>query len=216
MIHLPRWLRALVVAALCAAIAYGAIHRDALHVAWLTDIVDDHPRIAPMVFVALHVGSSLAFLPRGVMALAAGSFFGVGWGLLWAVIGSMAGAMAGFAIARFTNRGALRAEQAPLIGGLLRRAEGGGWRLVLATRLIPVLPHSLVNYVYGMSRLSGRDFAIGSFLGMLPQTIAFVQLGEAGASAASGEHFVGPLLWGGGLFLLSIVGPRFLPRRWRG
>jgi hypothetical protein len=45
--------------------------------------------------------------------------------------------------------------------------------------------------------------------------VAFVQLGEAGASAASGEHFVGPLLWGGGLLLLSILGPRLLPQRWR-
>jgi hypothetical protein len=43
-----------------------------------------------------------------------------------------------------------------------------------------------------------------------------VKLGEAGASAASGTDFVTPLLWGGGLLLLSILGPRFLPRRWRG
>lgn len=215
MIRLPRWLRVLVLAALCAAIAYAAIHRDALQVAWLTRFVDRHPGAMPAVFVLLHVAVSLAFLPRGAMALAAGGLFGAGWGLFWAVLGSMAGAMAGFLIARWTNGGALQAEQAPLIGGFLRRAETGGWRLVMITRLVPVLPHSLVNYVYGMSRVPGRDYAIGSMLGMLPQTVAFVQLGEAGTSAASGEHFVGSLLWGGGLLLASALAPRLIPSRWR-
>jgi uncharacterized membrane protein YdjX (TVP38/TMEM64 family) len=123
--------------------------------------------------------------------------------------------MAGFALARWTNGGMLRAEQMPLVGGLLQQAENGGWRLVLITRLVPVLPHSLVNYAYGMSRLTGRDYALGSFLGMLPQTVAFVKLGQAGTSAASGDHFLGSLLWGAGLLAASALLPRLIPRRWR-
>jgi uncharacterized membrane protein YdjX (TVP38/TMEM64 family) len=103
----------------------------------------------------------------------------------------------------------------PLVGGLLQQAENGGWRLVLITRLVPVLPHSLVNYAYGMSRLTGRDYALGSFLGMLPQTVAFVKLGQAGTSAASGDHFLGSLLWGAGLLAASALLPRLIPRRWR-
>jgi uncharacterized membrane protein YdjX (TVP38/TMEM64 family) len=214
MLRLPPWLRLLILLVLAAVIAFAAVNRESLHMERLAGFIDRHPGAMPAVFVVVHVATSLAFLPRGMLALAAGSLFGTAWGIAWAVTGSMAGAMAGFMLARWTNGGMLRAEQAPLVGGLLRRAETGGWRLVLITRLVPVLPHSLVNYAYGMSRLPGRDYAVGSFLGMLPQTIAFVQLGEAGASAASGEHFVGSLLWGGGLLLASALLPRIAPA-WR-
>lgn len=215
MFRLPPWGRALVVAGVLAAIAYVALNRDAMHVEGLTDFIDEHPGLMPAVFVAVHVAASLAFLPRGALALAAGALFGATWGTVWAVVGSMAGALAGFLLARFVNADMLRAERTPMIGGLLRRAETGGWRLVLVARLLPVLPHSLVNYVLGLSRIPARDFVIGSLLGMLPQTVAFVQLGEAGASAASGEHFLGSLVWGAGLLLAAAAVPRLVPRRWR-
>jgi uncharacterized membrane protein YdjX (TVP38/TMEM64 family) len=205
----PAWLRLVLLAIVALAIAVAASHRDALQAEGLSDFIDEHPGAMPLVFVAVHVLASLAFMPRGVLALAAGGLFGVAWGLFWAVIGSMAGAMAGFALARWTNGGMLRAEQMPLVGGLLQQAENGGWRLVLITRLVPVLPHSLVNYAYGMSRLTGRDYALGSFLG------AFVKLGQAGTSAASGDHFLGSLLWGAGLLAASALLPRLIPRRWR-
>ncbi len=211
----PAWLRLLLLAIVAVAIVVAASHRDALQAEGLSDFIDEHPGAMPLVFVAVHVVASLAFMPRGVLALAAGGLFGVAWGLVWALIGSMAGAMAGFALARWTNGGMLRAEQMPLVGGLLQQAENGGWRLVLITRLVPVLPHSLVNYAYGMSRLTGRDYALGSFLGMLPQTVAFVKLGQAGTSAASGDHFLGSLLWGAGLLAASALLPRLIPRRWR-
>lgn len=215
MLRLPPWSRALVLVGVLAAIVYVAINRDTLQVEGLTDFIDEHPAIMPAVFLVVHVAASLAFLPRGALALAAGALFGFAWGTFWAVAGSMAGAMAGFLLARYVNADMLSAERAPMIGGLLKRAENGGWRLVLVARLLPILPHSLVNYALGLSRISTRDFAVGSLLGMLPQTVAFVQLGEAGASAAGGEHFVASLLWGGALLLVAALIPRLVPRRWR-
>ena len=186
MLRPPPWLRFLLLAILVAATAWSLLNREVLGAPWLADFVDDHPGAMPAVFVVLHVATSLAFLPRGLMALAAGGLFGLAWGCVLATAGTMAGAMAGFLVARYVNANMLRAERVPRVGHVLKRAENGGWRLVFVTRLVPVLPHSLVNYVYGLSAIPARDYALGTLLGTLPQTIALVQLGEAGATAASG------------------------------
>ncbi len=215
MLRPPTWLRVLLLASLLAATAWSLLNRETLGAGGLADLVDDHPGAMPAVFVVLHVGASLAFLPRGLMALAAGALFGTAWGCVLSTLGTLAGAMAGFLLARYVNANLLRAEQVPRIGHLLKRAEGGGWRLVFVTRLVPVLPHSLVNYVYGLSAIPARDYALGTLLGSLPQTVALVQLGAAGATAASGGSWLASLAWGVLLLAASALAPRLLPSRWR-
>jgi len=215
MLRPPPWLRFLLLAILVAATAWSLLNREVLGAPWLADFVDDHPGAMPAVFVVLHVATSLAFLPRGLMALAAGGLFGLAWGCVLATAGTMAGAMAGFLVARYVNANMLRAERVPRVGHVLKRAENGGWRLVFVTRLVPVLPHSLVNYVYGLSAIPARDYALGTLLGTLPQTIALVQLGEAGATAASVGSWLVSLAWGAGLLAASALLPRLLPARWR-
>lgn len=211
----PLWLRLLLLALLLAAIAAGVLLRDSLQAAWLADIVDDYPAAMPLAFVVVHVCASLIFVPRSVMAVVAGAVFGVGWGALWSITGAMAGALAGFAIARFVNAGLVSADHVPGVGPLVQRAAAGGWRLVMVCRLIPVLPHALVNYVFGLSRLSMGQYALGSLLGMLPQTMAFAQLGDAGAAALTGQVWMRSLLWAALLLAVSFLLPRFLPRRWQ-
>ncbi len=58
--------------------------------------------------------------------------------------------------------------------------EQGGWRAVAGLRLIPVIPHSLANYALGLTRLPLGAYALGSLLGQLPMTIAYVDFGAAG------------------------------------
>jgi uncharacterized membrane protein YdjX (TVP38/TMEM64 family) len=215
MIRLPAWLRAVLLGVLVVALGGAIAYRQHVHPEWLADVIDDHPGIMPITFVIVHVAASLLFVPRTMMALVAGALFGTMWGGVWSLAGAMAGAMAGFLIARYVNDDLVRIEDLPRVGPLIVRAEAGGWRLVMVTRLLPVLPHALVNYVYGLSRIPARHYAIGSLLGFLPQTIAFVQLGEAGATLASGTIWNRSLLWAALLVALSLVLPKLLPQRWR-
>ena len=43
----------------------------------------------------------------------------------------------------------------------------------------PVLPFTLLNYAYGVTRVSFREYALASWIGMLPGTILYVSLGAA-------------------------------------
>jgi len=199
----------LFVLALLAAGAAGLwVERGALEPATITATIAHYPA-APLVFLALHVIASLLFVPRTMLGLVAGLVFGLWWGVVWAALGSMCGAVAGFLIARYVNGGLIEPEALPRLGPMLQRAEAGGWRAVTVLRLIPVIPHSLTNYALGLTRLSLGGYAVGSLLGQLPMTIAYVSFGAAGGRIGSGgENWLAPALIGVVALGASILLPR--------
>ncbi|HUB94479.1 MAG TPA: VTT domain-containing protein [Stellaceae bacterium] len=201
--------RVLVVLALAAGALYALRHRHAaLDPIALSGVLAVHPN-AVLLFLTLHIAASLLFIPRTVLAMAAGLVFGTEWGLLWATIGSVLGAVAGFVVARYLNSGLIDLESMPRLGPVLQRAEAGGWRAVAALRLIPVIPHSLANYALGLTRLPIGQYALGSVLGQLPMTVASVELGAAGGRMWAGTTgWLMPTLIGAAALLASLLLPR--------
>src|SRR6266478_9355871 len=129
---------------------------------------------APLGFLAVHIAASLLFVPRTLLAIVAGLLFGMGWGIVWAASGSVAGAVAGFLAARHLSSGL---DDLGRFGPVAAQVERGGWRAVAMLRLIPVMPHSVANYGLGLTKLPLGSYALGSLLGQLPMTIAYVDLG---------------------------------------
>jgi uncharacterized membrane protein YdjX (TVP38/TMEM64 family) len=180
----------------------------------LSGLMDGSPA-APLVFIALHIAASLFFVPRTLLALVAGVVFGAWWGVLWAALGSVLGAIAGFLIARYIHAGLIGTTSSPRVAALLARAEHGGWRAVAVLRLVPVIPHSLTNYALGLTRLRLGPYALGSLLGQLPLTVAYVDLGAAGGRALVGTaNWLLPSAIGAGALALSALIP-LLARRTR-
>lgn len=179
--------RILVLVVLFAAIAVAFYYRHAIDPAAIRNAIAANP-LAPGIFIALQIAASLLFVPRLVMGIAAGLVFGFAWGLLWAVLGAMAGAAAGFALVRwFGVTGVL--DTSPGLGRMVQKAETGGWRAVTILRLMPV-PHSVANTLLAMTNLSWRDYLLGSFFGMLPMTIAQVDIGASGSAILSGGQWL--------------------------
>jgi uncharacterized membrane protein YdjX (TVP38/TMEM64 family) len=216
----------LVVVALLAAGVIAAWHwRGLFDPLALTELIGESP-MAPLAFLAVHIAGSLFFVPRTLLALGAGLVFGMWWGILWAVLGSLAGAIAGFLVARyiragFVDRAGLAKSADPArLASLLSRAEHGGWRMVAVVRLMPVIPHSLTNYVLGLTKVRFGAYAVGSLLGQLPLTIAYADLGAAGGQALLGaadwRHAVlWPSLIGLAALALSLAIPVMARRRVR-
>ena len=50
-------------------------------------------------------------------------------------------------------------------------------QVVLLLRLSPLLPLALSNYLYGLTSVDFVPYVLGSWLGMLPGTIAYVSAG---------------------------------------
>ena len=182
----------------------------------ITALLAGNP-LAPLGFIALHVAASLVFVPRTVLAVAAGLVFGAWWGPVWAALGSLAGAVAGYLVARYLYSGFVERADPARLRALLARADKGGWRMVAMVRLLPLIPHSLTNYAFGLTRVSLASYIIGSLLGQLPLTIAYADLGAAGGQAMlSGSGWHSGLLWptliGLGTLGLSLLVP-FIARR---
>ena len=168
---------------------------------------------APLGFLAVHIAASLLFIPRTLLAIVAGLLFGMGWGIVWAATGSVAGAVAGFLVARFVNSDLVDPRR---LGPIVGAVERGGWRAVAVLRLIPVIPHSLANYALGVTRLPLAAYSLGSLLGQLPLTIAYVDLGAAGGRLMRGSaNWVAPTLIGLAALSLSLLIPAVARRRTR-
>ncbi|HWB48216.1 MAG TPA: TVP38/TMEM64 family protein [Stellaceae bacterium] len=203
----------LVALGIVVAIAAAWRWRGDFDPATLAGMIRTHPA-APLVFLALHIVASLTFMPRTVLGFAAGIVFGVWWGLLWAALGGVIGAVVGFVVARYVHAGLFDPTRWTRLTALLDRAERGGWRSVTLIRLIPVLPHSLVNYALGLTRVRLGDYALGTFLGQLPMTVAVVDLGAAGERAMRGAgDWLLPTAVGLGALTLTIIIPALARRR---
>jgi uncharacterized membrane protein YdjX (TVP38/TMEM64 family) len=178
----------------------------------LTAAIAHYPA-APAIFLLLHVGASLTFVPRTLLAIVAGLAFGMWWGVAWAALGSVLGATAGFLVARYVNAGLIDPGDSARLATWLARVERGGWRAVAMIRLIPVIPHALTNYALGLTRLNVGAYALGSLLGQLPMTIAYADLGAAGGRALLGADWVLPTVIGVAALGLSLLIPLIARRR---
>lgn len=177
-------LRLLALLAVAGGIVLWITYRHVIDPMAIKSAIAANP-LAPAIFIALQVAASLLFVPRTILGVAAGLLFGFVWGAVWALTGAMIGAAVGFAFVRwFGARGVL--DISPGIGKLVERAEHGGWRAVAILRLTP-LPHSIANTLLAMTNLSWRDYLLGSFFGMLPMTLAQVDVGASGGEILKGN-----------------------------
>lgn len=196
-----------------AGMALVIANRGALGPAEIKNAIGGAP-LAPLIFVLGHIVASLIFVPRTLLAVVAGLLFGPVGGFVWATVGSTLGAISGFLLARYVNSGLIDPESVPKLGPLLLRAEAGGWRAVALLRLIPVIPHPVTNYGLGLTRLSLASYTVGTLVGQIPMTIAYVEFGTAGDHAlATGANWLLPTLIGLAVLIASILLPKLAARR---
>ena len=205
--------RIAVLVLVAAGMALVLANRHALGPAEIKNAIGGAP-LAPLIFVLGHIVASLIFVPRTLLAVVAGLLFGPIGGFLWATVGSTLGAVAGFLLARYVNSGLIDPESVPKLGPLLLKAEAGGWRAVALVRLIPVIPHPVTNYGLGLTRLSLASYTIGTLIGQIPMTLAYVEFGTAGDQMLTkGANWIAPTLIGAAVLIASLLLPKLAARR---
>ncbi|MDX2228722.1 MAG: TVP38/TMEM64 family protein [Leptolyngbyaceae cyanobacterium bins.349] len=175
--------------------------------ALLTAVFRQLGGFAPFCFVLLFtVALSLGF-PGNVLAVVGGAVFGIIWGTVWSLIGSTLGAMGAFALARYLlqRRFAHYFGHHPLLQRLNRAIARYPFTIVLATRFTPLSPFSLVNFLFGLTSIDLKTYAVGTFLGLLPLTLAYSWLGVSGYAAFQGGDRLSVYLALGFLAFLSAL-----------
>ncbi|HVA66839.1 MAG TPA: TVP38/TMEM64 family protein [Elusimicrobiota bacterium] len=134
----------------------------------------------PAAFITLYVSSTVALIPGSVLTLGAGALFGVLWGTIYVSIASVTGASLAFVIGRYLAKSwvSRKMEGNQKLKRLSKAVAKEGWKLTLLVRLSPVFPFNILNYAFGLTEVSFRDYVLASWLGMLPGTILYVYLGS--------------------------------------
>ena len=175
--------------------------------------VDGLGVLGPPVYIGAYVLAAIAFVPALPMSLLGGLLFGPAWGTVYASVGSTLGAVVVFLLARYAARHLVErwVSNSPALLRLDHAAIRYGFRLVMITRLVPLFPYNVQNYVYGITGIGVGPYTVTSWLCMLPSTVAFTLAG--GALSEGGWDPRRVLLWFGVaaalLALLSLV-PRWL------
>jgi uncharacterized membrane protein YdjX (TVP38/TMEM64 family) len=148
--------------------------------------IDNLGAIGAIAFILLYIIATVAFLPGSIVTLGAGVVFGVVLGSVYVFIGATIGSTFAFLIGRYLARGwiAQKIEGNQKFKAVDRAVGKEGLKIVLLTRLSPIFPFNLLNYAYGITGVSLRDYILGS-LGMIPGTIMYVYIGSLAGNLAT-------------------------------
>jgi uncharacterized membrane protein YdjX (TVP38/TMEM64 family) len=144
---------------------------------------------APVVMVAAWVVLTPALFPGPVLAAAGGLAFGAAGGIAVAWGGAVLGGVAAFYVARTIARGAVQArvQHSMRLARLNALLERRGFAAVLAARMMPGAPASVLYYAAGVSSVRGAAFTAAVAIGAVLRTTPYALLGNglANGSAAS-------------------------------
>jgi uncharacterized membrane protein YdjX (TVP38/TMEM64 family) len=211
----PPWLEigiTLAGIALLAALALGVPPlRHAIEAALQGDTTEVRHQIdklgvaGPLLIIALALIHSIVIYPAEIVNAAAGFVYGFFPALAIVTVGWMASAMLCYWVGTRVARPLLdRWFGLERFERFERMIERGGVTLLLALRLIPIVPFSLVCYAAGAARVPLWRFAWTTFVGYMPITALAVYFG----TRLEGMRFTDPVVIGSivALLVLLLVG----------
>jgi len=130
----------------------------------------------PLAFFFIYLGAVIATIPGTIFGVIAGALFGSVIGVILISISSTIGASITFLIARYFARDTVARwlSKNKTMERLDRLTEEQGMVIVGLTRLIPLFPFTLLNYGFGLTKISFKTYVFWSWLCMIPGTIIVV------------------------------------------
>jgi uncharacterized membrane protein YdjX (TVP38/TMEM64 family) len=165
----------------------------------------------PLFVLAGFIVGSLIAVPVTLLILVTALIYGPAPGALYAMAGSASAAMATYGLGYYLGRQAVERLSGGSIGRLSERLARRGILTVIAVRIIPVAPFTVINLFAGASHIRFRDYLIGTLIGMVPGVAAMAVFAEgilALVRDADLQHFLVAAL-----ALVFIVGLTLLARR---
>jgi uncharacterized membrane protein YdjX (TVP38/TMEM64 family) len=161
----------------------------------------------------LYAGCNVLLLPGGVLSVGAGFFFGLWWGFLIALLGNVGGAAISFFLSRWIGREWLKRKllRNRTLVALEPAVEKEGWKIILLSQLHPLFPTSLLNYLYGLTRIRFRTCMLWVAIGQAPGLFLYSYLGTLGqlglnlARGKSHPRAIEYLVWLGGFASAAVV-----------
>jgi uncharacterized membrane protein YdjX (TVP38/TMEM64 family) len=207
------WLEIGITLAGIALLAAIVVAVDPLRDAAAAAIQGDHDEVreqidrlgvgGPLLILVLALLHSVVFYPAEIVDAAAGYAYGFFPAMALVMTGWLLNGLACWAIGHRVARPLLdRWFGEDRFERVERSIERGGATLLLAMRLIPILPFSIVSYAAGAARVPLWRFVWTTLLGYLPITAISVYFG----TRLEGLSLTDPLVLGSAMALLALLG----------
>jgi uncharacterized membrane protein YdjX (TVP38/TMEM64 family) len=189
-----RWLPLVLLAALaCAVFAMGwhnllTLKSIGLNYEALRHYIMHNLAIAIAIYAVIYVAVVSLSLPGALpLTLAGGLLFGWLIGTCTTVIAATTGATIVFLIAR-SSLGEVASRVGPWLGRLQDGFKEDALSYLLFLRLVPAFPFVVVNLASAVLGVRPRTYILGTFLGIIPGTLAFSVAGAGLGSVIKAQN----------------------------
>ncbi|MBW4654149.1 MAG: TVP38/TMEM64 family protein [Kaiparowitsia implicata GSE-PSE-MK54-09C] len=147
---------------------------------WLSTL---GPAAVP-AFIVLYLLATVFGLPNIVLVLVGGAVFGLVKGIAAVSIADTLSAIACFWVGRTLARSRIERwlSKNPSFAQLDKAVGEKGWKILLLTRLSPLVPSNVLNYGFSCTQVNFWQYCFFSWVGMLPVISLYVYLGSLGST----------------------------------
>src|SRR5205823_3158215 len=135
-----------------------------------------------IVYPLLFAFCNILLLPGGILSVGAGFFFVLWWGFIIVFVGNGIAAAISFALSRWLAGHWFRRKLAKnaTLAALEPAVKREGWKIIFLSQLHPLFPTSLLNYLYGLTRIRFRTYMLWTSIGRAPGLFLYAYLGTLG------------------------------------
>jgi uncharacterized membrane protein YdjX (TVP38/TMEM64 family) len=156
---------------------------------------------------------NILLLPGGILCVGGGFFFGLWWGFAIVFVGNAIAAAISFALSRWLAAHWFRKKfaRSPTLRALEPAVEREGWKIIVLSQLHPLFPTSLLNYLYGLTRIPFSTYMFWASIGRAPGLFLYVYLGTLGqfgmnlVRGKSHPRVVEYWIWGGAFVIAALL-----------
>ena len=127
-----------------------------------------------------YVALTVILSPRIILTIIGGILFGLELGFILAIFASTISAAIGFSISRYLAFEWIEKKYGHKILKIHQEIKERGWVYIAISRLIPILPFTLLNYAFGTTKIKIRVFLVVSAIFMSPALLFYSYIGSKG------------------------------------
>jgi len=161
----------------------------------------------------LFAGCNILLLPGGVLSVGAGFFFGLWWGFSIVLLGNSIGAAISFGLSRWLGARWLSRQLSAnrMLQVVEKAVERDASKIIFLSQLHPLFPTSLLNYLYGLTRIRFGLYMFWTTVGRAPGLFIYTYLGTLGqlslnlARGKTHPRMVEYWTWGGAFAISALL-----------
>jgi uncharacterized membrane protein YdjX (TVP38/TMEM64 family) len=207
---------------LAGIVAFAVLLRTLPVTEWLEQLArlnEQYPVAVPAAYVAAVTVATVVLFPGWISMMLGGLLFGLLPGVPFALFGITAGAFGAFLAGRMLGRSWVekRMGDSLKLQALDEAVNAQSFYIVFLTRFAIVLPFNVLNYAFGLTRVTPATYVAATALGMLPAVLLYVYLGtladDFGAILAGDVRPAGGAYWIAAVAIIAIAAVIWIVQR---